>query len=86
MKKPNFKLGSIKNMLTKDEMKSIAGGYNVCCCVGGNTSAANLDSNHSWSGCIGCTDCANWCYVYGMGATGGQWDSTSLCNYWQHHR
>lgn len=78
MKKPNFKLGSIKNMLTKEEMKSISGGYNVCCCVGGQY--GYLECNHSWSGGPGGSGCSSYCAMYG--ATGAQWDQYSLCNHW----
>lgn len=78
MKKVSLKLGSVKEMLTKEEMKKIAGGYNVCCCVGGTY--GNLDCTHSWSGGIGQSNCSSYCASYG--ATGAQWDSSSLCNHW----
>ncbi|HEY8931497.1 MAG TPA: hypothetical protein VIM55_20000 [Mucilaginibacter sp.] len=78
MKKIGLKLGSIKEMLTNEEMKRISGGYAVCCCVGG--SGGGAECNHSWSGGIGQTNCASWCAQYG--ATGGQWDANSLCNHW----
>lgn len=74
----NFKLGSIKNMLSKEEMKKISGGYNVCCCVGGTY--GNIDCNHSWSGFPGSDSCYTYCAR--SGASGAQWDSSSLCNHW----
>jgi hypothetical protein len=33
MKKLNLQLGSIKEMLTKEQMKNIDGGYAPCCCL-----------------------------------------------------
>jgi len=79
MKKPTFKLGAMKNMLTREEMKSISGGYTVCCCVGGTY--GYLECNHSWSGFPGQgQSCSTYCSGYG--ASGAQWDSSSLCNHW----
>jgi hypothetical protein len=79
MKKVNVKLGSVKVMLTKEEMKKISGGYNVCCCIGGTY--GYLDPcTHSSSGGIGQTDCASFCAL--TGATGALWDANSLCNHW----
>ena len=80
MKKPSFKLGSIKNMLTKEEMKNISGGYPMCCCVGGQF--GNLDCTHSWSLSPNGQNCGTACAAYG--ASGAQWDSQSLCNHWGH--
>lgn len=72
------KLGSVKDMLTKEEMKKISGGYAMCCCVGGTY--GHLNPNHSWSTSPGPNGCYSTCASYG--ASGGYWDSSSPCNYW----
>ncbi|HEY8931496.1 MAG TPA: hypothetical protein VIM55_19995 [Mucilaginibacter sp.] len=78
MEKVNLKLGSVKEMLTNEEMKSISGGYAVCCCVGGIY--GNWECNHSWSGGYGETNCSAYCAS--NQAFGSQWDSSSPCNHW----
>jgi len=79
MKKVSLKLGSVKEMLTKEEMKKISGGYLMCCCVGGTY--GNLDCTHSWSTGPN-PDCYTACANYG--ASGAPWDGNSLCNHWGH--
>jgi len=77
--KKMLKLGSAQNMLTKEEMKKISGGYLMCCCVGGQY--GNLTWNHSWSTSPNSSgSCSATCSSYG--ASGGAWDSSSPCNYW----
>ncbi|ASU33377.1 hypothetical protein [Mucilaginibacter xinganensis] len=86
MKKVSLKLGSVKEMLTKEEMKKIAGGYAMCCCIGGVY--GNLDCTHSWSRSLDSTgSCYHTCTdpnSQNPGTGGALWDSSSLCNHWGH--
>ena len=79
MEKVKFKLGSIQNMLTKEEMKKVSGGYLVCCCQGGTY--GYLCPNGCWSGGPSpYSSCSQYCNSEG-GASGSQWDSSSCCNH-----
>lgn len=49
MKKLNLQLGSIKEMLTKEQMKKVSGGYvgtrcEIFCCTGGPGTCSSGDS------------------------------------------
>jgi hypothetical protein len=77
MKKVKLKLGSIKEMLTNEEMKKISGGYLMCCCHGG-MSGANWSRSPDSTGNCGhtCTDPnSQW-----PGWGGEAWDANSACN------
>jgi len=86
MKKVSLKLGSVKEMLTNEEMKRISGGYAMCCCTGGYY--GTLDCTHSWSlnpappnNCY--QTCTNPNQQY-PGTGGALWDGSSPCNHWGH--
>jgi len=76
MKKIKLKLGSVKEMLTKEEMKKIAGGYLMCCCHGGQHHGPNWSQSPDSTG-----NCWHTCTTGEYPGTSGEiWDSQSLCN------
>jgi len=83
MKKVTLKLGSVKEMLSNEEMKKISGGYVMCCCIGGVY--GDLDPcTHSWSRSMDSTgSCYHTCTTQQNPGTGGAlWDASSPCNHW----
>jgi hypothetical protein len=78
MEKEYFKLGSIKSLLTSEEMKKIAGGYNnVCCCVDGPGTCCPTP----WCSCELITQCDADCYSQCDHGSGMVWGYNSPCNY-----
>lgn len=86
MENPKFKLGSLKGLLSKEEMKKISGGYAICCCYGGYYTATPgyHNVNGYWDRFPdGTGNCYNTCTnpnVQHPGTSGEQWTSSSGCN------
>jgi natural product precursor len=66
MKKLNLTLGSLKTMLTKEQMKSVVGGSGTCACQGPDGSvqddlskAEAMDCSEEWGTHWCCDSCSS---------------------------
>ena len=74
MKKLNLQLGSIKEMLTKEQMKKITGGYGTTCkmycCPDSGSCASAVAKNYAHT-CYSNEGCQSWAISQGATCSSG---------------